>query len=255
MNRLLILFFSILLCSCCKDQKLLNNGLTKKVSKITDYTIKVETDTLNRKVQDTLVVTIRKYNENDQIISRNQWNLIKDETVDIEFVYNEQNKIQKEIVKTSNDSTDFTVNYFYKDTLLVATKSDTKNDSFQIKQIGSYKYSSYNVLQESSLKQIFFDLETNDTIRNTLEVSEYNDLKYVTQITLTDFLNPERNRVTKYDYDCSILIRIKEYDSKNSLLLTTEYNYEFDKFKNWIKRESFENNKLKYIQKREIEYK
>lgn len=255
MNRLLILFSSILLFSCCEDQTLLNNGLTKKASKITEYTIKVETDTLNRKDQDTVVVTIRKYNENDQIISRNQRNLVEDETLEIEFIYNEQNKIQREIVKMSNDSTVFTVNYFYKDTLLVATKSDTKNDIFQFKQIGSYKYNSGNVLQESSLKQIFFDIETNDTIKNTLEVSEYNDKKYVTQITLTDFLKPERNRVTKYDYDCSTLLRTKEYNSKDSLLSTTKYNYEFDKFKNWIKRESFENNKLNYIQKREIEYK
>jgi hypothetical protein len=33
-----------------------------------------------------------------------------------------------------------------------------------------------------------------------------------------------------------------------------EYKYEFDKFKNWIKKESVENNKINYIKTRKIEY-
>ena len=69
MNRLLIILFSIFLIGCCNEPKLLNNGLTKSVSQITEYTIKVENDSLNNKVQDTLVITEKKYNENDQIIS------------------------------------------------------------------------------------------------------------------------------------------------------------------------------------------
>jgi hypothetical protein len=233
----------------------LNNGLTQKATQITEYTIKVKKDSLNDKTLDTLIITEKKYNENDQIISRHQRNLFADETMNIEFIYNNQKKIKREIVSLSNDSSNFFVDYIYKDTLLLESKSESKNDIFQFKQIGGYKYNSDNKLNESSLKQIYIDVETNDTITNTLEISKYNDKEFVTESKLTDFEKPERNRNTEYEYDCGILMEIKEYNSKDSLISTTEYKYVFDKFENWIKRESIENDKLNYIRTREIEYK
>jgi hypothetical protein len=255
MNRLLILLFSIFLIGCCNEPKLLSNGLTKKATRVTEYTIKVENDSLNNKIQDTLVITEKKYNENDQIISRHQRNLFADETMDIEFIYNNEKKIKREIVTLSNDSSNFIVDYFYKDTLLLETKSESTNDIFQYKQIGGYKYNSDNKLKESSLRQIYIDIETNDTITNTLEISKYNDKEYVTDSKLSGYRKSERNRNTEYKYDCGILMEIKEFNSKDSLISTTEYKYEFDKFENWTKRESIENKKLNYIRTREIEYK
>lgn len=255
MNKLTFLLFSILLISCCNEPKLLNNGITKKATKITEYIIKVKIDSLNNKIQDTLTIIEKRYNENDQIVIRNQLNLFIDENMEIEFIYNENQKIKREIVKLSNDSIDFIVNYFYKDTLLIGTRSETKNDNFQFKQIGRYKYSPNNELKDNSLKQISIDVETNDTITNTLEISEYNEKEYVTQSKLSDFIKPERNRITKYDYDCGTLKRIRKYDSKDSLISTTEFKYKFDKFKNWIQRKSFGNDNLNYIRTREIEYK
>ncbi len=255
MNRLLIILFSIFLIGCCNEPKLLNNGLTKSVSQITEYTIKMENDSLNNKVQDTLVITEKKYNENDQIINRHQRNLFADETMNIEFIYNNEKKIKREIVTLSNDSSNFVVNYFYKDTLLLETKSESKNDIFQFEQVGSYKYNSDNKLKESSLKQIYIDVESNDTITNTLEISKYNDREFVTESKLSDLKKPERNRKSEYKYDCEVLMEIKEFNSKDSLISTTEYKYEFDKFENWIKRESIENDKLNYIRTRELKYK
>jgi len=92
MNKFLILLFSIFLIGCCNEPKLLNNGLTQKTTQITEYTIKVENDSLNNQTQDTLVITEKKYNENDQIIRRHQRNLFADETMDMEFIYNNQKK-------------------------------------------------------------------------------------------------------------------------------------------------------------------
>ncbi|MDO3695970.1 hypothetical protein QVZ41_14050 [Wenyingzhuangia sp. chi5] len=234
---------------------MLNNGLTQKATQITEYTIKVENDSLNNQIQDTLVITKKKYNENDQIISSHQQNLFANETMDIEFVYNNQKKIKREIVTLSNDSSNFIVDYFYKDTLLLETKSESKNDIFQFKQIGGYKYNSDNKLKESSLKQIYIDVKTNDTITNTLEISKYNDKEFVTESKLSDFRKPEQNRNTEYKYDCGILMEIKKFNSKDSLISTTECKYEYDKFENWTKIESIENGKLNYIRTREIEYK
>ncbi|MEM6515060.1 MAG: hypothetical protein AAF688_02675 [Bacteroidota bacterium] len=255
MNRLLIILFSILLIGCCNEPKLLNNGLTETVSQLTEYTIKVDNDSMNNKVYDTLVITEKKYNENDQIISRNQRNLFADETMNIRFIYNNEKKIKKEIVTLPIDSSSFVVDYFYKDTLLMETKSESKNDTFQFKQIGSFKYHSNNKLKESSLKQIYIDVKSNDTITNTLEISKYNDKEHVTESKLSDFRKPERNRKSEYKYDCGILMEIKEFNSKDSLILTTEYKYEFDKFENWIRRESFKNEQINYIQTRKIKYK
>ncbi|TXD80606.1 hypothetical protein ESY86_20400 [Subsaximicrobium wynnwilliamsii] len=255
MNRLLILLFSISLIGCCNEPKLLNNGLTQKTTQITEYTIEVKNDSLNNKIQDTLVITEKKYNENDQIISRHQRNLFADETMDIEFIYNNDKNVKREIVTLSNDSSNFIVDYLYKDTLLIETKSESKNDIFQFKQIGGYKYNSDNELKESSIKQIYIDVETNDTITNTLEISKYNNKEFVTESKLSDFTKPERNRNTEYKYDCGILMEMKEFNSKDSLTSKTEYKYVFDKFENWIKRESIENDNLNYIRTRKIEYK
>lgn len=255
MNKLLILLFSIFLIGCCNESKLLNNGLTQKATQITEYTIKVKNDSLGNQIQDTLVITQKKYNKNDQLISRHQRSLFADETMDIEFIYNNQKKIKKEIVTLSNDSSNFIVDYFYKDKLLSKTKSESKNDIFQFKQIGGYNYNSDNKLKESTLKQICIDVETNDTITNTFEIRKYNDKEFVTESKLLDYSKPERNRNTEYKYDCGILMEINEFNNKDSLISTTEYKYVFDKFENWIKRESIENDTLNYIRTREIKYK
>jgi len=254
MNRLLILFFSIFLTGCCNEPQFLNNGLTKKASKITEYTIKIKKDFLNNKVQDTLVITEKKYNGNDQIISRNQRNLFADQSMEIEFFYNENKKIKREIVKLSNDSSNIIIDYFYKDTLLFKTESETKKGIFRFKQIGKYEYNTYNTLKQSSLLQQYFDVETNDTITNTLEISKYNEKGFVTESKLSDFINPERNRTIKYHYDCGTLAKIMEFNNKDSLISKTKYKYKLDKFENWIKRESFENDQLNYIRTRKIEY-
>ncbi|MGB1041776.1 MAG: hypothetical protein ACPGU6_00140 [Tenacibaculum sp.] len=215
----------------------------------------MENDSLNNLILDTLVITKKKYNDNNQIISRLQQNLYADETMNIQFIYNNQKKIKKEIVSLSKDSLFFVVDYTYRDTLLFETKSDFKNDVLQFKQIGGYKYDSNNKLKEDLLTQTSIDVETNDTIINTLEISRYNDKEFVTETILSDYRKPNRNRRTEYKYDNGILMEEKEYDSKDSLISITTYKYVFDKFKNWIKKESFQNNKLNYIRTREIEYK
>ena len=240
---------------CCNQTKLLKNGLTKKATTITDYTIKIEKDSLNNSIKDTIIITEKLYNENDQIISRLQRNLFVNESMEIGFIYDKSKKLIKETVKLSSDSSAFSVNYFYKDSLLQNHKSETSNDIFRFTQIGEYKYNSKNKLKEGSLRQLYIDLETNDTITNTIEIAKYNKKENVYETIINDYIKPERNKKTKSDYDCETLIRTREYDYKDSLISTTEYNYKFDEFENWIERQSFENGKLNYIRTREIEYK
>ena len=233
----------------------MNNGLTKKATKSTVYFIRIEKDSLNKEVKDTLAIRENKYNTNDQISNLIQTTLLNNEKLEIDYIYNNFNKIKTEIVKMSNDSSTYTVDYFYKDTLAIKTQSETKNDIFRFKQIGEYEYHSDNTLKQSSLLQQYIDIESKDTITNTIEISKYDSNELVTESELSNLIKPERNRTLKYKYKCGTLIKELGFNNKDSLVSTTEYKYEFDKFENWVKKESFINDELNYIQLRKIEYK
>jgi hypothetical protein len=254
MNRFLSLLFSIFIIGCCNEKKILNNGLTKKVDKTTVNYIRIERDSLNMKTLDTLSIRENKYNSNDQISNLVQTSLFDNEKMEIDYVYNDFNKIQTEIGKMSNVGM-FKVHYFYKDTLLIKTQSENKTDIFHFNQIGKYEYNSDKTLKQSSLLNLFIDIESKDTITNTIEISKYDNNELMSESKLSNLIDPERNRTLKYKYKCGTLIKELEFNSKDSLISNTEYKYEFDKFGNWIKKELIVNNKRNYIQTREIEYK
>jgi hypothetical protein len=255
MYKLLTLLFSIVLIGCSNQPKLLNNGLTKEATQIIEYSIKVEKDSLKNIVKDTLVITEKKYNDNNLITKRVQQNLFENDRMEIQYEYNENNKIQREIVKLSNDSLTFIVDYFYKDTLLYKSYSETENNIFRFKQIEEYEYNSDKSLIQKSLTQEFIELETNDTLKNTIEISKYNKKELVSQSILKDFMNPEKELITKYVYDCGRIKEMKEYNNEDSLISKTEYKYELDEFQNWFIRESFVNKELKFLNTRIIQYK
>jgi hypothetical protein len=255
MNKLLILLFSIFLIGCCNEPKLLNNGLTKKATKITEYTIKSINDSLNNKIQDTLVITELKYNENDQLIKRFQQNLFAEATMEIDFVYNKSKKTEREIVKMSSDSLPLIVNYFYNDSLLNQTKSIFENNSEKFEQIESYYYGKNQKIEKKILSQVYVNKESKDTITNSETVSYFDKNELAKKVETTNHKNTERNSKTEFRYDCGTLIESLDFNFKDSLISTTTYKYKLDKFKNWIKKESFENDKLNYIKTRQIEYK
>ncbi|WP_405604102.1 hypothetical protein [Polaribacter sp. Asnod1-A03] len=255
MNRLLIFFFSIVFIGCCNEKKVLNNGLTKQATKITEYTIKSINDSLNNKIQDTLVITELKYNENDQIIKRFQQNLFAEGTMEIDFVYNKSKKIEREIVKMSTDSLPLIVNYYYNDSLLNQTKSFFENDSEIFEQIESHYYGKNNKIEKKILSQVFVDKESTDTITNSETISFFNKNEFTEKTETINHKDLKRNTKTEFKYDCGTLIKTLDYNYQDSLISTTVYKYQLDKFDNWIKKEFFENDKLNYIKTREIEYK
>jgi hypothetical protein len=255
MNRFLILLFSIFLIGCCNEPKLLNNGLTKKATKITEYLIKIENDSLNTKVQDTLSIREKKYNNNGQIFNLIQKTLFDDETLEIDYIYDDSNKIKTEIVKMSTDSLPFTVDYVYKDSLLYQSKGIVENSNEKFEQIETYYYRKNGTKEKTVSSQIFIDFESTDTIRNSVSKSYFDKNELIERIETIHYKNPNRNRKTEFNYDCGTLVKTIEYNYKDSLISINKYKYQLDKFENWIKKESFENDKLNYIQTREIEYK
>ncbi|WP_298508379.1 hypothetical protein [uncultured Kordia sp.] len=255
MKKFCILLFSLCLIGCFNEKKLLKNGLTKKATQITEYTIKTKKKYSSSDISDTLLVNIKKYNQNDQIVSAQKRYLFSEDTMKSEFHYNKNQKIEKEIVKYLNDNSSFTVHYFYKDTLLIGTESKHKNDERAFEYIGTYIYDINDKLKESTLTQLYIDMETNDTIKNTLEVKKYNAKQLVTTSTISDFVTPEKSQHFSYTYVHKTLVKVKKYDTKDSLISTIENEYEFDRYDNWITRKTSINGKLDHTLTRVISYK
>lgn len=255
MNRLLTLLFSILLIGCCDKPKLHKNGLTKPAFKITEYSIRIVKDSSNNEIQDTLSITEKKYNNNNQIINRIQHTLFDKQKMEIDYIYNGSDKIEQEIVKMSTDSLPFTVNYIYKDTLLFKSKGIVENANEKFEQLETYYYRKNNTKEKIISTQLFIDLESSDTIRNSVSKSNFDQNELMKSIETINHTNPNQNNKMKFSYDCGTLVETMEYNYKDSLTSTTKYKYQLDKFENWIRKESFENDKLNYILAREIEYK
>ena len=255
MNRFLILFFSSFLIVSCNNPKLLNNGLTKKATKTTEYLIKIAYDSLKNKTQDTLVITELRYNENDKKIKSFELNLTTEETIEIDFVYNENKKTEREIVQLSTDSLPLMVNYFYKDSFLNNTKALFENDSEKFLQIESYSYVKNKKISKKIISQIFVDKESTDTISNSEIISFFDKNELIEKTETINHKDFKRNTKTEFEYDYETLVKTLDYNYQDSLISTTEYKYQYDKFGNWIKKESYENDKLNYINTREIEYK
>ena len=254
MKRLLTLFLTICIFGCCDKPELLDNGLTKSVSNLTEYTIQVKQDSTGNKILDTLVETKNTYNNLDKIISRYQYNIFADENIDIDFTYDNENNLIKETVGLSKDSKPIIVSYTNENSKLKSTYSESEYDDFHTKQVGNYKYSFFGNMKESTLSHLFIDIETKDTIIKTFEVSGFKD-ELVTKTKFIDHLKPERNRTLEYEYDCGTLNEMRTYNHKDSLISATKYEYELDEYQNWITKNSFENGNLTYIQTRIINYK
>lgn len=140
MIKLLIILFSISLIGCCNEQKLLKNGLTKEANKTTVYSIRIKSDSINNKVQDTLSIKENYYNSNNQISSLFERTFWDNETVEIQYIYNDLNKLKSEIVKMSTDSVLFKVNYIYKDSMLNQSKSIFEDGNEIFEQVATYYY-------------------------------------------------------------------------------------------------------------------
>jgi len=207
MNRLFILLLSIFLIGCCNEPNLLKNGLTKKANKITIYYIKVESDSLNKKIQDTISIREKKYNNNDQIVNLFQKTLFDNETIEIDYIYNYLNKIKTEIVKMSTDSLPFRVNYIYKDSLLYQSKSIVENTNEKFEQIETYYYRKDGKKEKTISTQIYIDFESKDTIRNSVSKSYFNKNDLIGRIEITHQNNPNRNRKSEFKYDCGTRLK------------------------------------------------
>ena len=255
MNKLLLFTISLLLIGCCGETELPNSELKGNVKMLTEYNIVVKYDSLNNSILDTLSVVKREYNNLNQIIERNQVYTFTDETMDITYEYSRCKKLQKERVKMSFDSNAVDVNYIYKGSQLDKTISESSRDSITFKQIGLYYYNAEEKLTKITTSQLFIDLKEGDTIKNSLQTDNYNEYEIITESEFKFQENPSKNNRYKYIYEVDDLIKTLKYNQNDTLISTTDFEYEKDSIGNWVKRKTFENNKLKAIKTWEIVYK
>ena len=243
----------ILFAACNNESKILKNGLTKPADLITEINIRVQLDSDNKEILDTLSIAKKFYNENNQITKREESFLFDNESMEIEFVYDENNMLQKEIVKLSYDTT--VVNYFYEDSLVKKTSAITINSEFEYRQIANHTYNQNKRLRQIETTELYVDKKSKDTTLNTLELDTYNEDENLIQSRFTDYINSDRNDKIKYNYELGKLVKTESYNEKDSLIFITKFEYKMDFRNNWVERKTKINGKLKYIKTRTIEYK
>lgn len=201
------------------------------------------------------MVRKKTYNNDDQIINLTQTTLFDNEKMEIDYSYNTLKKIEKEVVKMSTDNTPFVVDYIYKDTLLYQAKGIVNYPNEKFEQIETYYYRKDNSKDKSISTQIFIDLQSSDTIRNSISTTYFDKNEIATKIETVHKTDSKRNRKIVYEYDCHKLIELKEFNENDSLISTLEYKYDLDKFDNWVSKRIYESEKLSKIITREIKYK
>ncbi|GJQ60967.1 MAG: hypothetical protein SCALA702_00200 [Melioribacteraceae bacterium] len=255
MNRAISIISLIIVFGCSNQLDQFSNGLTKNASKITEYLINQDIDSLNGVPIDTLAKTEKIYNNSGQIIKQFHYNFYSDESMIIDFKYDYRKRLKEEIVELVNDSITFTVDYHYNGKLAEKWESEYSDKEFLSRQIGKYYYDSNDQLEKSTLLQLYVDLETKDTITNTFELKKYNNNDQVIERILYDSINFDKNRIFKYNYKDARLFKTKEYNQQDSLICTKLYEYQLDNFGNWIERKAIMDNELTSVIKREIQYK
>lgn len=255
MNKRVLFLIYILFTSCCGKTDIIKSEFNGNVKTLTERMISIRYDSNNNFIKDTLTETKKKYNDKNQILKLSQKILFANETMDIIYTYNRCNKIQKESVKMSFDSTIVVVDYVYENFMLVKSIAKTTKDSVHFEQIGLNEYDENKILIKSSLSQIDIDLKSNDTIKNNLQVNKHDKKGLVMKSHFKFYKDPSKNNKIEYEYDENELIRMQHFNLKDSLILTSRFEYKKDTLENWIERNFFENNRLKTITTREIIYK
>ena len=192
MNRLLILFFSLFIIGCGKQKKIWDNGLTKSAEEITEYTIRIQEDSLKNEIRDTLLIAVKKYRDDDQIAFQTRKTLFDNEQMEIEYVYDYSDRLKQEIVKMSTDSLPFKVNYSYKNSLLFQSSGILDNETERFEQIETHYYRNDDTKEKSIMRQIFLDKKTNDTIRNSTVSTYFNTNEKVDSIYQSIFADKDR---------------------------------------------------------------
>lgn len=232
----------------------MKNGLVKNAKTIKEFSIEILHDSLLNLKYDTLSMSITEYDSMGRKVFKHQkYFYIKEENI-TSYIY-KNDKLLKEETTMIPDHTTFSINYDYKDTLLVSSKAEAYFDNFQVFQRGIFSYNSNNKLLEAKLVQIHIDTLSKDTTYNYRETQKFNTMGFVVENQLEYLHDSTYNRRYKTYRKCNgIIKRLEEFNGNDSLLATITYEYIFDDSGNWIEFKSYEDGKLVNINTRNIQY-
>ena len=257
MKRLLLLLLIILQVSCCNIFEIsdINEyGLRGEIKQITEHTFLKNNDLAKKLKNDTVSIKNKYYNTVGKLTKITIRTSFSNEFTSFEYIYNKENRILKEIVK-SNDSLNFIVNYKYKDSIIISAISLVEYEDFDWKNESNYEYDKKGNLKRVINRQITYSKETDDTIRNIYEINKYNSRKHITETVMNFQDSIRKNEKFIYKSNCEGLIQKTKFYKNGRLEKITTNEYSFDTKKNWIEMKEYSKNTLRKIVKRTIIYK
>lgn len=244
-------FFLFLMTTISCGYKVLDTpGLKGRVKRVTAYKLKVNKE---KQYNDTVFVSTSKYNKKGKVFEYLEDDPITASNPDYKgvFVYDKNNNRIKEI--GVSEGVDIVVDYVYQDTVLLRLFSKTELDSsdVQIELNEQYYYDRNNQLTTVVNTTVSLEKEKVDTI--SYFVSKYDSNEKLVEQTFSSY--GQFYSLEKFQYnDFGLQEKVLVFNEMDSLIRTDVYKYKFDEKGSWIEKEQYENELLKYIVKRTIDY-
>ncbi len=252
MTKKLLLIFSFLFIICCNYEIVDKPGLKGRIKKVIDYKIMIDKD--NKR--DTFSISTTKFNNKGQIIETDVSMLYSKSTYNGINVYNSKDQIIKEIGYF--DNIEIIVEYIYKDSLLIRTYGKSEYEEILVEMNEEYFYNNYNKLIKRVYSDISIEQENQDTVSKNNFTYNYDVEEKLTESKMNMWSIYDSLKVKRiiFEYnDLGLQINANEFNENDDLIETDIFKYEYDKKGNWVMKENFENDTLKNVISRKIEYK
>lgn len=240
-----------------ESQKIFDVDIKGDFKKLTTIKLRIKKDSLGNEFKDTIFVIYSYFDKKkrtDKMITkfyiRNQVTQI----MKTKFKYNYKGQIRKEVAQMDKDSTEFEVNYFYKDNKVSEIKSVNKYVDNTVGLNEKYTYSPNGKITERNFKQYTLDLTDNDTTSLDIVKFKYDNNEKQIESDWSNKFSDYSNFKEYYSYnENDLLIKTIKYDKLTGEKDSTMYRYKYDSLNNWIYRESIKNDLIIQITKRIIE--
>jgi len=255
----IILLITLISCSDCYNPNLRRNGLFGKVKSLKEISFRVEKSNDGFEKLDTLKIIEKKYDSNGFLVT----NTMKFQFNDYYFLgrcfYNSDSLLIKEIGKTDNQQNEIIVDYFYSDKKLIKTIGHLKdnNEDFDIEyfQIEDYLYEDGELIESEQISYTVNSKNMDTTYTDDI-TSKFDKNQLVIELDFKVFDTIYPTFRYQYFRNCDGLItkekRINKGNNNKKIFI---FKYDYDKTGNWILKREFENDTIKELVKRIIEYK
>ena len=255
----IIFLITLIGCSDCYNADLKRNGLFGKVKSVKEISFRVGNSNTEFEKLDTIKIREKKYDSLGFLESDYLKFQFNDNYFSGKYFYNSDSLLVKEIGKMDNQQNEIIVDYFYSDKKIIKTKGYVKenNGDFDIEsfQIENYLYKDGELI-ECEQNSYTVNSKNKDTTYTSGYISKFDKNQHVIEVDwkVIDTIYP----TSKYKYfrNCNGLIIKEESTNKmNNRKNIFVFKYDYDKTGNWILKRKFENDTIKQLVKRIIEYK